>query len=147
MRKTDREITDLNEIAGLIEGCDTLRLGFNDDGCPYIVQRAAEGVHTPEGKKQVMETVHGYLENARVLVSAMKGLGLSVYGGVNAPYIWVSTPDGMDSWSFFDHLLHKASLVCTPGAGFGQSGEGYVRLTAFGTPEDTAEAIRRLQSL
>ena len=117
------------------------------NGCPYIVQRAAEGVHTPEGKKQVMETVHGYLENARVLVSAMKGLGLSVYGGVNAPYIWVSTPDGMDSWSFFDHLLHKASLVCTPGAGFGQSGEGYVRLTAFGTPEDTAEAIRRLQSL
>jgi len=94
-----------------------------------------------------METVHGYLENARVLVSAMKGLGLSVYGGVNAPYIWVSTPDGMDSWSFFDHLLHKASLVCTPGAGFGLSGEGYVRLTAFGTPEDTAEAIRRLQSL
>lgn len=117
------------------------------NGCPYIVQRAAEAVHTPEGKKQVMETVHGYLENARVLVSAMKGLGLSVYGGVNAPYIWVSTPDGMDSWSFFDHLLHKASLVCTPGAGFGQSGEGYVRLTAFGTPEDTAEAIRRLQSL
>ena len=117
------------------------------NGCPYIVQRAAEAVHTPEGKEQVMETVHGYLENARVLVSAMKGLGLSVYGGVNAPYIWVSTPDGMDSWSFFDHLLHKASLVCTPGAGFGQSGEGYVRLTAFGTPEDTAEAIRRLQSL
>ena len=117
------------------------------NGCPYIVQRAAEAVHTPEGKKQVMETVHCYLENARVLVSAMKGLGLSVYGGVNAPYIWVSTPDGMDSWSFFDHLLHKASLVCTPGAGFGQSGEGYVRLTAFGTPEDTAEAIRRLQSL
>ena len=117
------------------------------NGCPYIVQRAAEAVHTPEGKKQVMETVHGYLQNAALLVSAMKGLGLKVYGGVNAPYIWVSTPDGMDSWSFFDHLLHRASLVCTPGAGFGLSGEGYVRLTAFGTPEDTAEAIRRLQSL
>ena len=74
-------------------------------------------------------------------------MGLEVFGGVNAPYIWVSVPKGMDSWGFFDHLLQSAALVCTPGAGFGASGEGYVRLTAFGSPEDTEEAIRRMRQL
>ncbi len=117
------------------------------NGCPYIVQRAAQAVHSKVGKSQVMKQVAGYLENAKALREGMAALGLEVYGGVNAPYIWVRTPNGMDSWGLFDHLLTKAQLVCTPGAGFGKSGEGYVRLTAFGTPEDTAEAIERLKGL
>lgn len=117
------------------------------NGCPYIVQRAAQAVHSKVGKSQVMKQVAGYLENAKALREGMAALGLEVYGGINAPYIWVRTPNGVDSWGFFDHLLTHAQLVCTPGAGFGKSGEGYVRLTAFGTPEDTAEAIERLKSL
>ena len=117
------------------------------NGCPYIVQRAAEAVHTPEGRRQVQAVVAGYLDNARTLVSSLRGLGYEVFGGVNAPYIWTATPQGMDSWSFFDLLLQQAQLVCTPGRGFGLAGEGYVRLTAFGTPEDTAEAVSRLKAL
>ncbi len=117
------------------------------NGCPYVVQRAAEAVHTPEGKRQVQAVVAGYLDNAGTLVSSLRELGYEVFGGVNAPYIWMATPQGMDSWSFFDVLLRQAQLVCTPGRGFGLSGEGYVRLTAFGTPEDTAEAVTRLKAL
>lgn len=93
----------------------------------------------------MLKQVAGYLDNARALREALTAQGLEVYGGVNAPYIWVRTP-GMDSWAFFDELLNRVQLVCTPGAGFGLSGEGYVRLTAFGTPEDTAEAIERLKT-
>lgn len=115
------------------------------NGCPYIVQRAAQAVHTRVGRSQVLKQVAGYLDNARALREALTAQGLEVYGGVNAPYIWVRTP-GMDSWAFFDELLNRVQLVCTPGAGFGLSGEGYVRLTAFGTPEDTAEAIERLKT-
>lgn len=117
------------------------------NGCPYIVQKAAEAVHTEVGRAQVMEQVRGYLANAADIRQALAAQGFEVYGGVNAPYIWVRTPEGTDSWGFFDLLLNRAQLVCTPGAGFGASGEGYVRLTAFGTPEDTAEAITRLRSL
>ncbi|MDR3357711.1 MAG: LL-diaminopimelate aminotransferase [Desulfovibrio sp.] len=115
------------------------------NGCPYIVQRAAEAVYSAEGKRQTREVIEGYLHNAALLGDAVKKMGLEIYGGVNAPYIWVGVPKETDSWSFFDRLLHSAALVCTPGAGFGASGEGYVRLTAFGTPEDTREAIVRLQ--
>jgi LL-diaminopimelate aminotransferase len=95
----------------------------------------------------VQSVVAGYLDNASTLVSSLRELGYEVFGGVNAPYIWTATPHGMDSWSFFDLLLQQAQLVCTPGRGFGFAGEGYVRLTAFGTPEDTIEAVARLKAL
>ncbi len=117
------------------------------NGCPYIVQKAALAVHSEEGHAQVMQQVKDYLANAATIRSALQSQGYEVYGGVNAPYIWVRTPDKMTSWAFFDVLLDKCQLVCTPGAGFGASGEGYVRLTAFGTPENTAEAIKRLGAL
>ena len=117
------------------------------NGCPYIVQRAAAATYSPEGREQVMEVIRGYQSNAENLRAATTAMGLSVYGGVNAPYIWVRVPEGMTSWGFFDHVLNNTALVCTPGAGFGASGEGYVRLTAFGSPADTEEAIKRLASL
>ena len=117
------------------------------NGCPYIVQRAAAAIYSDEGKKQVSAVIEAYLDNARLISDAVRGMGLDVFGGINAPYIWVSVPDGMTSWGFFDRLLNDAALVCTPGAGFGRSGEGYVRLTAFGSPEDTLEAIERLRSV
>ncbi len=115
------------------------------NGCPYIVQRAAAAIYSDEGKAQVRAVVDGYLDNARLISDAVRGMGLDVFGGVNAPYIWVGVPGGTTSWGFFDKLLNDAALVCTPGAGFGRSGEGYVRLTAFGSPEDTLEAIERLR--
>lgn len=117
------------------------------NGCPYVVQRAAEAVHSPEGRAQCAEVVAGYLGNAHSLVAALQKQGFQVFGGINAPYIWVRTPEGIDSWGFFELLLNKAQLVCTPGVGFGASGEGYARLTAFGSPENTAEAIERLATL
>ena len=117
------------------------------NGCPYIVQRAAEAVYSPEGQVQVRATIAAYMANAARIRSGIEGMGLSCYGGIHAPYIWVKTPDGMGSWEFFDLLLSRTSLVCTPGAGFGPSGEGYVRFTAFGSEEDTTEALERLQGL
>ncbi len=117
------------------------------NGCPYIVQKAAAAVYSPAGKAQIKQVIAGYHKNADLLSQAMRELGLPVYGGVNAPYIWVGVPRGMTSWEFFDCLLNKAALVCTPGAGFGESGEGFVRLTAFGTPKDTDEAIARMWDL
>ena len=117
------------------------------NGCPYIVQRAAAAVYSDAGKKEIRATIASYLDNARLISDAVRGMGLDVFGGVNAPYIWVSVPGGMTSWDFFDRLLNEAALVCTPGAGFGRSGEGYVRLTAFGSPEDTLEAIERLRGV
>lgn len=117
------------------------------NGCPYIVQRAAEAVYSEQGRQQINEIIAGYQRNATQLRTAVNEMGLTVYGGVNAPYIWVNVPSDTDSWGFFDRLLQQAALVCTPGAGFGASGEGYVRLTAFGSPDDTTEAIARLRSL
>ena len=117
------------------------------NGCPYIVQRAAEAVYGEQGRKEIMGVIAGYQHNATMLRTAVSEMGLSVYGGVTAPYIWVRVPSDTDSWGFFDKLLQQAALVCTPGAGFGASGEGYVRLTAFGSPEDTEEAIKRLRNL
>lgn len=117
------------------------------NGCPYIVQRAAEAVYSAQGREQIREVIAGYQRNAALLRSAAGEMGLDVYGGVNAPYIWVGVPSDTDSWGFFDRLLQQAALVCTPGAGFGAAGEGYVRLTAFGSPSDTEEAIQRLRSL
>ncbi len=117
------------------------------NGCPYIVQRAAAATYSESGQRQVRDVIRGYQKNADLLADALRKLGLKVYGGVNAPYLWVKTPSGMKSWDFFDLLLHKSALVCTPGAGFGKSGEGYVRLTSFGSPDDTEEAISRIRDL
>lgn len=117
------------------------------NGCPYIVQRAAAATYSEEGRAQITDVIRGYQSNADLLANALRELGLQVYGGVNAPYLWVKTPNSMKSWDFFDLLLHKSALVCTPGAGFGKSGEGYVRLTAFGSPDDVLDAIKRIRQL
>lgn len=114
------------------------------NGTSYISQRAAEAIYTPEGKAQVKETIDYYMTNAKIMRESLQKLGLTVYGGVNAPYIWLKTPNGTDSWKFFEQMLYGASVVCTPGVGFGPSGEGYVRLTAFGTREDCIEAMKRI---
>ena len=114
------------------------------NGTSYISQRAAEAIYTPEGKKQVRETIDYYMGNADLMRETLTKLGLTVYGGKNAPYLWVKTPAGTGSWDFFEQMLHKAQLVCTPGVGFGPSGEGYVRFTSFGNREDCEEAMRRL---
>ncbi|MBQ7456087.1 MAG: LL-diaminopimelate aminotransferase [Desulfovibrio sp.] len=117
------------------------------NGCPYIVQRAAQAVYTESGQREIHQAIAIYHDNAKKLAHAMQGMGLDVYGGVNAPYIWVSVPKGYSSWEYFSFLLNQAGLVSTPGVGFGKSGEGYIRLTAFGSPEDTEEAIVRMQKL
>lgn len=114
------------------------------NGTSYISQRAAEAIYTPEGKKQVRETISYYMENARIIRETLTRLGLKVYGGENAPYLWVKTLDGTDSWRFFEQMLYNAQVVCTPGVGFGPAGEGYIRLTAFGEREDCKEAMRRI---
>jgi len=114
------------------------------NGTSYISQRAAEAIYSPEGKKQVRDTIQYYMTNARIMREALTALGFQVFGGENAPYLWVKTPQGTDSWKFFDQLLYGASVVCTPGVGFGPSGEGYFRLTAFGEREDCEEAMRRI---
>ena len=115
------------------------------NGCPYIVQRAAEAAHSPRGKQETAAVISGYMRNAGLIRRGFEALGLTVSGGVNAPYVWVRLPHGMDSWSFFDALLEGAGIVGTPGAGFGPSGQGYFRLTGFGNPGDTVEAMERLE--
>lgn len=115
------------------------------NGTSYISQRAAEAIYTPEGKMQVKQTIDYYMQNAKKMLDTFRHLGFEVYGGENAPYIWMRTPDGMDSWSFFETLLYGANVVCTPGVGFGPSGEGYVRFTAFGSREKTEEALQRIE--
>jgi LL-diaminopimelate aminotransferase len=112
---------------------------------PYPVQRAAEAVYSPEGRKQTGEQVAFYLENARVLREGLAAAGFRVFGGVHAPYIWMRTPAGLRSWDFFDQLLARAHVVVTPGAGFGSAGEGYVRISAFNSRENVAEAVERIR--
>ena len=114
------------------------------NGVPYIVQRGAEAVYSPEGQAQVRALIDYYMTNARIIREGLHGIGLQVYGGVNAPYIWLKTPNGLDSWAFFDKLLNEVNVVGTPGSGFGPSGAGYFRLTAFGGRENTEEAIARI---
>ena len=115
------------------------------NGTSYISQRAAEAIYTPEGKEQVRATIDYYMNNARTMYNTLTDLGLEVYGGRNAPYIWVKTPNDMGSWKFFEQMLYEAHVVCTPGVGFGPSGEGYIRLTAFGDADDCKEAMERLK--
>ena len=123
------------------------RHGTKYNGAPYIIQKAAMAVYSPEGKEQIKEQVAYYKNNARILYDGLKELGYTVSGGVNSPYVWLKTPDGMTSWEFFDRLLEVANVVGTPGSGFGPSGEGYFRLTGFGTKEATLEAIERFKKL
>lgn len=120
------------------------RHGTKFNGAPYIVQRAGEAVYSDEGKAQLKEQIGYYMRNAKVISESLKSLGYQVSGGVNAPYIWLKTPGRMTSWEFFDRLLEKANVVGTPGCGFGACGEGYFRLTAFGTYENTLEAMERI---
>ena len=123
------------------------RHGTKYNGAPYIVQKAGEAVYSEAGKAQLKEQVAYYMKNAKVIYEGLKDAGYQVSGGVNAPYIWLKTPKGMTSWEFFDHLLERAHVVGTPGSGFGPSGEGYFRLTAFGSYENTAAAIERIKKI
>ncbi|MDC7300418.1 LL-diaminopimelate aminotransferase [Agathobacter ruminis] len=121
------------------------RHGTKFNGAPYIVQRAGEAVYSEAGKAQLKEQVGYYMNNARVIKEGLRDAGYEVYGGVNAPYIWLKTPNEMTSWEFFDFLLERANVVGTPGSGFGPHGEGYFRLTAFGNYENTMEALERIR--
>lgn len=116
------------------------------NGASYISQRAAAAIYTPEGKAQTREAIGYYLRNADILREGLREAGLEVFGGMNAPYVWIKTPAGMDSWAFFDMLLDRCHVAGTPGSGFGPSGEGYIRLTAFNTYENTLEAVRRIRN-
>ena len=123
------------------------RHGTKYNGAPYIIQKAGEAVYSPKGKEQLKQQVAYYMNNAKVIFDGLKDAGYTVSGGVNAPYIWLQTPKGMTSWEFFDYLLEKANVVGTPGSGFGPSGEGYFRLTAFGSFENTVAAIDRIKKM
>lgn len=123
------------------------RHGTKYNGAPYIVQKAGEAVYSPEGKAQLRSQIDYYMENARIIRTGLVQAGYTVYGGVNAPYIWLKVPGGMGSWEFFDKLLGEVQVVGTPGVGFGANGEGFFRLTAFGTKENTVEALERIKRL
>ena len=115
------------------------------NGTSYITQRGAEAIYTPEGKKQVKAIIQYYMANARIMKEALESTGLKVFGGENAPYLWVKTPGEVNSWKFFEQMLYEANVVGTPGVGFGPSGEGYIRLTAFGERADCEEAMQRIR--
>ena len=138
---------DLKSGAVMLHSLWARRHGTKYNGAPYIVQKAGEAVYSPEGKAQLKEQIAYYMKNAKTILEGLKAAGYTVFGGVNAPYIWLKTPDGMNSWEFFDYLLEKANVVGTPGSGFGPSGEGYFRLTAFGSYENTVAAIERIKHL
>ena len=123
------------------------RMTTKFNGVSYIIQRAAEATYSEEGKKQIKENIKYYLDNAKIIKDGLSEAGFTVYGGKNSPYIWLKVPDGMTSWDFFDYLLEKANVVGTPGSGFGKYGEGYFRLTAFGTKENSIEAINRIKNM
>lgn len=123
------------------------RQGSKYNGTPYIVQRAGEAVYSEQGKKQIDEQIARYMHNAGTILNGLKEAGFTAYGGVNSPYIWMRTPDGMTSWEFFDYLLEHAGIVGTPGSGFGPSGEHFFRLTAFGTYENSLKALERIEKL
>ncbi|MBN2180749.1 MAG: LL-diaminopimelate aminotransferase [Sedimentisphaerales bacterium] len=117
------------------------------NGVSYITQAGAAAVYTEQGKKQIKETIDIYMGNARLIRESLTGMGYTVYGGINAPYIWLKTPEGIGSWEFFDKLLNNAHVVTTPGAGFGAAGEGFIRLTAFGQPDNVKEALERIRKI
>lgn len=123
------------------------RHGTKFNGAPYIIQRAGEAVYSEAGKEQTKQQIAYYMKNASQIREELTNMGYTVFGGVNAPYIWLQTPEGMKSWDFFDVLLERANVVGTPGSGFGPSGEGYFRLTAFGSAESTTQALERIRAL
>ncbi len=123
------------------------RHGTKYNGAPYIIQKAGEAVYSEAGKQQLAKQVAYYMNNAAYVRKELKDAGYEVYGGVNAPYIWMKTTNNMTSWEFFDYLLENANVIGTPGSGFGPSGEGYFRLTAFGTYENAVEAVKRIRAL
>ena len=116
------------------------------NGVSYVIQRAAEATFSEDGKQQIKENINYYLENAKIIKEGLKDAGFTVYGGVNSPYVWLKVPEGMSSWDFFDKLLEEVNIVGTPGSGFGKFGEGYFRLTAFGTKENSLEAMKRIKN-
>jgi LL-diaminopimelate aminotransferase len=117
------------------------------NGASYISQAGAAAIYTPQGKMQIRKMNSVYMNNAALIRTSLAKLGYEVHGGVNAPYIWMKTPDGISSWDFFDKLLTKARIVTTPGAGFGPAGEGFLRLSAFAEPKNVKEAIKRFAAL
>ena len=139
--------TDLKSGGASLHDMWARRHGTKYNGAPYIIQRAGEACYTENGKAELKGLVDYYMENARLIREGLSSMGYTVYGGVNAPYIWLKTPDGMKSWDFFDYLLEKANVVGTPGSGFGPHGEGFFRLTAFGTHENTRAALERFKAL
>ena len=123
------------------------RHGTKYNGAPYIVQKAGEAVYSKEGKEQLRKQIAYYMENARIIKEGLEEAGFMAYGGVNSPYVWLKVPEGMGSWEFLDKLLNEGQVVGTPGVGFGASGEGFFRLTAFGTRENTIEALERIKTI
>lgn len=139
---------DLKDAAGVsMRDLWARRHGTKFNGAPYIVQRAGEAVYSEEGLRETREQIRFYMDNAAIIREGLQAAGFEVFGGVNAPYLWLKTPDGMGSWEFFDSLLESVQVVGTPGAGFGPSGEGFLRLTAFGSRDAAIEAVRRIRSL
>lgn len=138
---------DLKRAGVMLHFLWARRHGTKFNGASYIVQKAGEAVYSEEGKTQLKEQAAYYMNNVSTICKGLLEAGYEVYGGVNSPYAWMKTPDGMDSWKFFDYLLENANVVGTPGCGFGPSGEGYFRLTGFGTYEDTVEAVERIKLL
>ncbi len=139
-----KSITSKNEEISLNK-LWSRRMSTKFNGVSYITQRAAESVYSKEGQKQIKENIDYYMQNARIIREGLSKAGFTCYGGVNAPYIWLKVPKGLTSWEFFDKLLNEKQIVGTPGVGFGPSGEGYFRLTAFGTRENTIKAMERMQ--
>ena len=140
-----RDLKDENGVA--LRDLWARRHGTKFNGAPYIVQRAGEAVYSEVGQRETREQINYYMDNARIILDGLTGAGFQVFGGVNAPYIWLKVPSDMSSWDFFDMLLERVQVVGTPGSGFGPSGEGYFRLTAFGSRESAIEAVRRIKSL
>ena len=138
---------DLKSGETMLHSLWARRHGTKFNGAPYIIQKAGEAVYSEEGKKQLTEQIAYYMNNAKIIKNGLKEAGYRVSGGVNAPYVWLKTPENMTSWEFFDYLLDKANVVGTPGSGFGPSGEGYFRLTGFGTYENTVKAIERIKNI
>ncbi len=136
-------------IRGGVSLCDlwNRRQSTKFNGVPYVVQKGAAAVYTEQGKREVQKTIDFYMQNAATILTGLRAAGIEASGGENAPYIWMKAPDGMSSWELFDRLLQEAHIVCTPGVGFGPCGEGYIRLTAFGTAEDSVEGVRRIAAV
>ncbi|MCI0365496.1 MAG: LL-diaminopimelate aminotransferase [Phycisphaerales bacterium] len=130
-----------------LHGLWTRRWSTKSNGVSYPVQRAAEALYSPEGRKQIKGLIDHYMGNAKILREGCQSMGLEVYGGVNAPYVWVACPDGLSSWVMFDRMLEQANVVITPGSGFGSQGEGYFRISAFNSRENVEEVVQRLKAL